>query len=642
MESRHKEITLLDSISKSNQNIHITNKWSNGLFGAIIDIENNCIYRFVEYNLVGDSPRQKYLTEEEELSCPIIACGIIAFWIKHRKMLGIKQLFKKYYELRLNQYEIEHEKDDDAWTRNLKEEFILKHCIIQEKDLIKRSIPIFNYLSASDINKIKNISNNFLCFVRAKRKEIIVKSYPQDKVIQNTFFAAYSHGGAYHCIDWFREEYNLPPTSPDNDAGIQGAYHLEGEWKSRHEVDIPEIVQEEYDDFDDSVLIYSNGGLMNEIHHILEKCNSTDDRIRYITSLLQPFESFSKAFYANSDISQLKNNIQQNKAHKESWLKIPDGTVDQQTGQPLDPQKQIEACDWFINRDKKQIEYLKLVESKFYEFAQKGLKKEFEPTENQSMFISLGTWWSLMITFSRRLAALALTYGIKLMDVQEQCGIYLNWYYEKADYLDYEYISTFEQVNNLLAKIETPKGSKNNEYEIISNIIYEYLSALEKLPPNDLDEVSLRNQTVSMLLSHGYNATAESYNGKGKTDILIKNNSGDNLFIGECKIWHGEQKLQEAIDQLFNRYVTWRDTNATLIVFVENGDFTNIIAKAKAAVSNHPLFISFTEDGSSRNKESYFSSILRHSDDSDRQINLNVMLFHFPKKHKERATNKLL
>jgi hypothetical protein len=45
-------------------------------------------------------------------------------------------------------------------------------------------------------------------------------------------------------------------------------------------------------------------------------------------------------------------------------------------------------------------------------------------------------------------------------------------------------------------------------------------------------------------------ATGETFNSKGKSDILIRNGNA-NLFIAECKVWNGKNKFVESIDQLF-------------------------------------------------------------------------------------------
>ena len=74
----------------------------------------------------------------------------------------------------------------------------------------------------------------------------------------------------------------------------------------------------------------------------------------------------------------------------------------------------------------------------------------------------LGDWWRCMIHFARRLAALALTYGIKLMDVQEKCEVYLIWHFSPTDYIDNKNITSVEHVRKLLKEI-TEKKPKNKQ-----------------------------------------------------------------------------------------------------------------------------------------------------------------------------------
>jgi hypothetical protein len=60
-------------------------------------------------------------------------------------------------------------------------------------------------------------------------------------------------------------------------------------------------------------------------------------------------------------------------------------------------------------------------------------------------------------------------------------------------------------------------------------------------------------------------ATGETFNFQGKTDILIRVDE-KNVFIAECKFWKGEKVFIGTIDQLLS-YLSWRDTKAAVIVF---------------------------------------------------------------------------
>ena len=64
---------------------------------------------------------------------------------------------------------------------------------------------------------------------------------------------------------------------------------LDKKWQVFYDVTLPEYILEEFDDFDDSVLMSYDGGIMEEIQRNLQACSSIQDRITYISSLLQPF-----------------------------------------------------------------------------------------------------------------------------------------------------------------------------------------------------------------------------------------------------------------------------------------------------------------------------------------------------------------
>lgn len=54
--------------------------------------------------------------------------------------------------------------------------------------------------------------------------------------------------------------------------------------------------------------------------------------------------------------------------------------------------------------------------------------------------------------------------------------------------------------------------------------------------------------------------------------------SGKNVFIAECKVWHGEKELLDAIDQVLS-YMNWRDTKAAIPIFNRNANFTSVLAQ---------------------------------------------------------------
>ncbi len=66
---------------------------------------------------------------------------------------------------------------------------------------------------------------------------------------------------------------------------------------------------------------------------------------------------------------------------------------------------------------------------------------------------------------------------------------------------------------------------------------------------NKFDEEGFRDFFLPHLnsISTSHSATGETFNKNGKTDILIQDSNGVNVFIAECKIWHGEIEFLAAI-----------------------------------------------------------------------------------------------
>lgn len=132
-----------------------------------------------------------------------------------------------------------------------------------------------------------------------------------------------------------------------------------------------------------------------------------------------------------------------------------------------------------------------------------------------------------------------------------------------------------------------------NDYTNIKNIVNLACLSIEKTARtfSKLLEEELRDVILSNLNTHYQGtATGETFNKIGKSDIHIpfENKSA---YIGECKIWHGGKKFNEAIQQLFG-YTTWRDTKTSLIIFnKENKDFTKILETVDELLKDNPLCI---------------------------------------------------
>ena len=180
-------------------------------------------------------------------------------------------------------------------------------------------------------------------------------------------------------------------------------------------------------------------------------------------------------------------------------------------------------------------------------------------------------------------------------------------------------------------RVYTPEPTMADAtYQDILNIIYSVGQSMERKPSlyQGKDEEALRDQFLLFLETRyeGTTATGETFNKNGKTDILLKHQDGSNLFIVECKIWHGQKQFLEAISQLFDRYLTWRDSKVAVMMFVKNKEFSKTIETVKAEVASHQYFVEALDTS----KDSSFSYKFHLKDDKEKAVFLEVLLFHFP------------
>jgi hypothetical protein len=187
----------------------------------------------------------------------------------------------------------------------------------------------------------------------------------------------------------------------------------------------------------------------------------------------------------------------------------------------------------------------------------------------------------------------------------------------------------------LKQKIIQPLSSHNNrppeytisneDYENILKIIRHEGCSYERTPEPFAkhDEEELRDILMSHLNGHYHGlANGEAFRKKGKTDICIEFENRA-AFVGECKLWKGEQKLLEAIDQLLG-YLTWRDSKASLIVFNKDvSGFTKIQEKIPEMLNQHPTFV---RDMKAQNSGEW-QMTFRSSEDPDRLVIVHIFLF---------------
>ena len=187
--------------------------------------------------------------------------------------------------------------------------------------------------------------------------------------------------------------------------------------------------------------------------------------------------------------------------------------------------------------------------------------------------------------------------------------------------------------NNKKTETYTPEPTlPDSKYESILTTIKSMSLAIERSPKtfSELQEEEIRDFFLILLNGHyEYDATGETFNGEGKTDILLKYND-ENAFIAECKFWRGEKKMEEAINQLLS-YITWRDTKTSIILFNKKKtlSLSNIIEKAQGVIENHNKYKSAVSFKSKKLKKSSsaFKYKFVHPSDSEKDFFITLMGF---------------
>jgi hypothetical protein len=177
------------------------------------------------------------------------------------------------------------------------------------------------------------------------------------------------------------------------------------------------------------------------------------------------------------------------------------------------------------------------------------------------------------------------------------------------------------------APFEPEPELSNADYEHILNVIDSMALVMERSPSAfaSMDEEALRSHFLVQLNGHYEGqATGETFNYEGKTDILIRV-SGKNIFIGECKYWDGPKKLLETLDQLASQ-TTWKDTKVAVIIFNRRKDFSAVLKAIKETVPKHSSF----KREMTVQHETRFRYTFGNRDDVNRELILTVLAFDVP------------
>lgn len=165
------------------------------------------------------------------------------------------------------------------------------------------------------------------------------------------------------------------------------------------------------------------------------------------------------------------------------------------------------------------------------------------------------------------------------------------------------------------------------DYEEILRIMKNMVQVMELSPHafSAMGEEDMRSHFLVQLNgAFQGQATGETFNFQGKTDILIRVD-GKNIFIAECKFWKGEKSFLATLDQLLS-YLSWRDTKAAVVMFNRNADFSAVLAKIAETGPKHPNF----KRDLGKQDESTFRYVFVQPNDPNREIMLTVMAFDIP------------
>ncbi len=165
------------------------------------------------------------------------------------------------------------------------------------------------------------------------------------------------------------------------------------------------------------------------------------------------------------------------------------------------------------------------------------------------------------------------------------------------------------------------------EYQHILNVMDNMTKVMERSPHTfqKMGEEDIRQHFLVQLNGqYEGQATGETFNFQGKTDILIRS-EGRNIFVGECKFWHGERGLLETVDQLLS-YLSWRDSKGSVVVFNKNKNLSGVLATIKVAMEKHP----HKKQGPKIEGDTRFRYIMGNPSDHNREIILTVMVYDIP------------
>jgi hypothetical protein len=156
METNKEEKKLINFIKSGT----LSNSWVNGKAGLFRDFDNNCLYRFCE---TDEECSHRLQREQEQRNSPVLACGFVAWLIKHWGT-DTQTIYSGYLQEKIDQYKNEHKNDADVFKRDLEREFYDQYRA-KEEQWVKQSEGIFDFISEPEANRIKEYVKYYFEYV---------------------------------------------------------------------------------------------------------------------------------------------------------------------------------------------------------------------------------------------------------------------------------------------------------------------------------------------------------------------------------------------------------------------------------------------------------------------------------------------
>lgn len=167
----------------------------------------------------------------------------------------------------------------------------------------------------------------------------------------------------------------------------------------------------------------------------------------------------------------------------------------------------------------------------------------------------------------------------------------------------------------------------DEHYEHVIDVIQNMTMVMECSASEfaNMGEETLRQHYLVQLNGHFVGqATGETFNASGKTDILLRID-GKNVFIAECKFWKGAKSYDDTIDQLLS-YQAWRDTKTAILIFNRNRDTSKVVHEVKTRTELHANY-KRTLDWPHVSGHRF---VMHHPSDANRELVMTVLVFDIP------------